>query len=252
MIEETDLYLRGIQFGDVEFYSKLINLIQQNKHLHCISLTDKEGEVIFGTLQELGTPCDSAAQKMLEQMEVEVNREFIWQKNKLDKKYQFASESDLEAYMLMSLKSRNNHEYRALDEILVNWSGSSLANSTIYNQFIFGNAYPADIVIVNDNSINVFELKRDRLTNSISSQIEKEIRKHLYYSLFSERISQEKSFDVFNFYLLYLCEGDETTKNSMLNMYQALEKKIIKYARKNNLIFLEYKLQDDRLSLFQT
>lgn len=252
MIEETDLYLRGVQFGDVDFHSKLINLIQQNKHLHCISLTDKEGEVISATLKELGTTCDCPAQKMLEQMEVEVNREFIWQRNKLDKKHQFASESDLEAYMLLSLKSKNIHEYGALNEILVNWSGSSLANCTIYNQFIFGNAYPADIVVVDDNSINVFELKKDRLTNSISNQIEKEIRKHLYYSMLSKRISEEKSFEVFNFYLLCLCEGDVKTKTSILNMYQAYEKKIIKYSRKNNIIFLEYTLKDDRLSLFQT
>src|SRR4030042_2296938 len=49
-IEETDLYLHGIECGDVDFYFKLINLIQQNKHLHCISLTDKEGIAIFNTL----------------------------------------------------------------------------------------------------------------------------------------------------------------------------------------------------------
>jgi len=221
-IEETDLYLRGVQRGDVDFHSKLINLIQQNKHLHCISLTDKEGAAIFGTLRELGTTYDNSAQKMLDQGVVEVNREYIWQKNKLDKKYKFASESDLETYMLLSLKSKNNYEYQAFNEILTNWSGSSLANSTIYNQFIFGNAYPADIVVVNDDSINVFELKRDSLTNSITNQIEKEIRKHLYYSLLSERVAQEKPFKAFNFYLVCLYEGDQKTKSSISSIYEAL------------------------------
>lgn len=46
-IEETDLYLNGIRCGNADFYYKLINLIQQNKHLHCISLTDKEGMAIL-------------------------------------------------------------------------------------------------------------------------------------------------------------------------------------------------------------
>jgi len=250
-IEETDLYLHGVQCGDVDFHSKLINLIQQNKHLHCISLTDQEGAAILNTFQEFGTTYDTPVKKMLDQGVVEVNREYIWQKNKLNKKYQFASESDFETYLILSLKSQNNYEYGALNGILAKWSGSSLANSTIYNQFIFGNAYPADIVVVNDDSINVFELKKDRLTNSIANQIEKEIRKHLYYSLFSERAMQEKPLKVFNFYLVCLCEGDQKTKISLLHMYEALEERI-RHARKNNLIFLEYKLKDDRLSLFQT
>jgi hypothetical protein len=250
-IEETDLYLRGIQCRAVDFHSKLINLIQQNKHLHCISLTDKEGGAICGTLQKFGTTCDNPVQKMLDQGVVEVNREYIWQKNKLDKKYKFASESDLETYVLLSLKNKNSDEYEALNKILAKWSGSGLANSTIYNQFIFGNAYPADIVMVSDDSINVFELKRDSLTNSIANQIEKEIRKHLYYSLLSERVTQENPFRVFNFYLVCLCEGDQETKRSISNAYESLRKRI-RCARENNLIFLEYELKDDTLSLFQT
>jgi hypothetical protein len=38
-IEETDLYLNGIQSSKIASHIRIINLIQQNKHLHCISLT---------------------------------------------------------------------------------------------------------------------------------------------------------------------------------------------------------------------
>jgi hypothetical protein len=37
-IEETDLYLCGIESNNVDSYFKIIKLIQQNKHLHCITL----------------------------------------------------------------------------------------------------------------------------------------------------------------------------------------------------------------------
>ena len=94
-MEETDLYLNGIQCGNADFYYKLINLIQQNKHLHCISLTDKEGMAIFDTLQKFGIAYNNHEQKKLDHEIVEVNREYIWQKNRLGQKRQFAAESDL-------------------------------------------------------------------------------------------------------------------------------------------------------------
>jgi hypothetical protein len=249
-IEETDLYLNGIQCGNADFCYKLINLIQQNKHLHCISLTDKEGMAIFDTLQNFGIAYKNHDQKKLDHEIVEVTREYIWQKNRLDKKQQFASESDLETYLLLSLKNKNSCEYKTFNEIMAKYSGNNLIHSIIYNQFIFGNAYPADLVVATDSSINVFELKRDRLTSIIVNQIEKEIRKHLYYSLLSERVVQKNVPKVFNFYLVCLHQGNKKTKDLISNIYESLQNRI-QYPRKNSLIFLEYKLRDGTLFLFQ-
>ena len=249
-IEETDLYLNGIQCGNADFCYKLINLIQQNKHLHCISLTDKEGMAIFDTLQNFGIAYKNHDQKKLDHEIVEVTREYIWQKNRLDKKQQFASESDLETYLLLSLKNKSSCEYKTFNEIMAKYSGNNLIHSIIYNQFIFGNAYPADLVVATDSSINVFELKRDRLTSIIVNQIEKEIRKHLYYSLLSERVVQKDVPKVFNFYLVCLHQGNKKTKDLISNIYESLQNRI-QYPRKNSLIFLEYKLRDGTLFLFQ-
>ena len=250
-IEETDLYLHGIECGDVDFYFKLINLIQQNKHLHCISLTDKEGSAIFNTLKKLGTVYNNHQQKMLGQEIIEVNREYIWQKNRLDKKHRFASESDLETYILLSLKNENSFEYKTVSEILAKCSGNDLIDSRIYNQFIFGNAYPADLVVITNDSINVFEFKRDSLANIVVNQIEKEIRKHLYYSLLSERVVQENVSKIFNFYLVCLYQSNKKTQDSISSIFESLQSRI-QYPRKSNLIFLEYELKDDTLFLFQT
>jgi len=249
-IEETDLYLNGIQSGNADFCYKLINLIQQNKHLHCISLTDKEGITILDTLKKFGKPFKNDDQRKLDDEIVEVTREYIWQKNRLDKKQQFASESDLETYLLLSLKNENSCEYKRVNEIITRYSGNNLIHSTIYNQFIFGNAYPADLVVVTDGSINVFELKRDRLSSLIVSQIEKEMRKHLYYSLLSERVAQKIVPRVFNFYLVCLYQGNKKTQDLVLNVYESLQSRM-QYPRKNNLMFLEYEPRDDTLFLFQ-
>ena len=93
---------------------------------------------------------------------------------------------------------------KALTKLLNKYKSNDLQFSEIYNQFIFGNAYPSDIVILNKDNINVFELKKDKLTNNTIPQIEKEIKKHLYYSLFSNRIESDKDIKRFNFYLIYL------------------------------------------------
>ena len=172
-IEETDLYLNGIQSRNVDFYCKLINLVQQNKHLHCISLTDKEGKAIDDTFKNYGKIHNSIPLINLDGGIENVNCEYIWQKNKLDKKREFASESDLESHILFSLKNRKSYEYKILNEIVTKHSGLGLMDSRIYNQFIFGNAYPADIVIVNDRSLNVFELKKGNLVSNIVTQVER-------------------------------------------------------------------------------
>jgi hypothetical protein len=249
-IEETDLYLNGIQRGDPGFYYRLINLIQQNKHLHCISLTDREGMAILDTLQKFGIKHKIHDPKKLDLEIVEVTREYVWQKNRLDKKRQFASESDFETYLLLSLKNKDSSEYKTINEIMAKYSGNNLVHSAIYNQFIFGNAYPADLVVVTDGSINVFELKRDRLSSLIVSQIEKEMRKHLYYSLLSERVAQKIVPRVFNFYLVCLYQGNKKTQDLVLNVYESLQSRM-QYPRKNNLMFLEYEPRDDTLFLFQ-
>jgi hypothetical protein len=130
-IEETDLYLNGIQCGNADFCYKLINLIQQNKHLHCISLTDKEGIAIFDTLQKFGIAYKNPDQKKLDHEIVEVTRDYIWQKNRLDKKQQFTSESDLETYLLLSLKDKHSCGYKTFNEIMAKYSGNNLIHSII-------------------------------------------------------------------------------------------------------------------------
>lgn len=40
IIDETDLYLYAIKSNSVPDHLKIINLIQQNKHLHCIPLNN--------------------------------------------------------------------------------------------------------------------------------------------------------------------------------------------------------------------
>lgn len=54
VIEETDLYLNGMQVENIATSVRIINLIQQNKHLHCITLTADEGKSIFETFQKIG------------------------------------------------------------------------------------------------------------------------------------------------------------------------------------------------------
>jgi hypothetical protein len=205
---------------------------------------------ILDTLQKFGIKHKIHDPKKLDHEIVEVTREYIWEKNRLDKKRQFASESDFETYLLLSLKNKDSSEYKTVNEIMAKYSGNNLVHSAIYNQFIFGNAYPADLVVLTEGSINVFELKRDRLSSIIVNQIEKEMRKHLYYSLLSERVLQKDEPKIFNFYLVCLWQGNKGTRDSVLNVYESLQSRI-GYPRKNNLIFLEYEPRDGRLFLFQ-
>ncbi len=178
-IEETDLYINGIQSKNLSLYIRIINLIQQNKHLHCISLTESEGKALLYTLERTGINLSHGYVSKLSGDSPPVDREYIWGKNRLDQRSIFSSESDLESYLILSLKNSEFREYRSLQELLNKHRHNELHLSEIYNQFIFGNAYPCDILILNDKNINVFELKRDKLTQSAIPQIEKEIKKHL-------------------------------------------------------------------------
>ena len=115
-IEETDLYLNGIRSEKLIFYFKIINLIQQNKHLHCICLTDNEGEAILNTFQQIGSKYDkNIEERELREDLIEINCYYIWDKNKLDKRHYFSSESDLESYIILSLKNAKSEEYKSLD-----------------------------------------------------------------------------------------------------------------------------------------
>jgi hypothetical protein len=248
-IEETDLYLYGIQSNRINSYFKLINLIQQNKHLHCICLTHDEGEAILDTFEQNGVDYKPNFQKnRLIGDSVDINSKYIWDKNKLGKKYCFSSESDLESYIIISLKCAQSKVYGNVNKLLNKYQNNDFKFSEIYNQFIFGNAYPSDMVILNENNINVFELKKDKLTNNNIPQIEKEIKKHLYYSLFSNRINSNQ-IKKFNFYLIFLKNKDnEQFKWLILERFNRLCNKI-NALRENNITFVEYDVKNDNLIL---
>lgn len=246
-IDETDLYLSGIQSGNLNYYSRLISLIQQNKHLHCISLNEKEGMAIKFAFKNFGNLLCNLPSKSVASNTEDVNSAYVWQKNRVDRKRQFVSEADLETYILLSLKNRQSNMYKAFNEIVTKHSGVELKDSIIYNQFIFGNAYPADIVILNDHSLNVFELKKDVLTSSMVPQVEKEIKKHLYFSIFSERTAFLNGTEyIFNFYLVCLSQGNNEVQDVISRTYESLQSKI-RCHRKNNLIYLEYEPRNDDL-----
>jgi hypothetical protein len=249
-IEETDLYLNGVRLGEIPTYFKLINLIQQNKHLHCICLTDHEGEAILNTFHQIDRDYDKTIQQSkLKNDLIDINCKYIWDKNKLDKKRYFSPESDLETYILLSLKNTGSEMYKSLIKLLNKHKNNELQFSQIHNQFIFGNAYPSDIVVLNKGNINVFELKKDKLTTNIIPQIEKEIKKHLYYSLFSDRIKSDDGLKRFNFYLVYLKDNDNSQHKLLLfEKYNDLCKKI-DTLRENTITFVEYYVKDNILIL---
>lgn len=247
-IEETDLYLYGIGTNNANLYFRIINLIQQNKHLHCISLTDEEGEAILEAFQSAGSKYDGYYEIKEINNLANVDCHYIWVKNKLNKNNRFSSESDMEAYIIMSLKNVDNKESGDVSKLLEKYSANTLINSRVYNQFIFGNAYPSDIVITNENNLNVFELKKDNLSLSKIPQIEKEMKKHLYYSLFSDRMKQTNA-KRFNFYLVSLRDKNNLPIRSIVKeKYFNLCNKI-STIRGNTLTFLEYYISDNGLSL---
>lgn len=248
IIEETDLYLNGIRSNKIASYFRIINLIQQNKHLHCISLTNDEGDAILATFEHFGFNYIDVQESALINDLIDINCEYIYRKNKLDKKNYFSSESDLESYIILSLKNEKGEEYKSINTLLNKYENNDLRFSEIYNQFILGNAYPSDIVVLNKNNINVFELKKDKLTGNVIPQIEKEIKKHLYYSLFSERI-KSNNIERFNFYLIYLKYSDnERFKSLIPGKYNQLCNRI-QALRENTITFVEYHFANNKLTL---
>lgn len=96
----------------------------------------------------------------------------------------------------------------------------------------------------------MFELKKGNLGSNIVTQVEKEIKKHLYFSLFSERTPLSGAVKTFNFYLVCLSPGNKEVQDHIARTYEFLQSKI-HYPRKNNLFFLEYEVRDNTLYLFE-
>jgi hypothetical protein len=248
IIDETDLYLKGIHAGNEDFYFRIINLIQQNKHLHCISLTNHEGEGILQTFEQTDSIYKISGETNLGNELSSIDSKFIWDKNKLDRKKSFSSESDFESYLLMSLKDPQSKVYLLLEKLLNKYEQNDLKDSEIYNQFILGNAYPADIVILNQHNINVLELKKESLAQNTLPQIEKEIRKHLVYSLFSKRIESE-AVRRFNFCLiLFKADSNKYFKELISEKFRFLCG-IMMSPRENTISFWEYSIEENQLLL---
>ena len=248
-IEETDLYVNGIQLKNIPLYVRIINLIQQNKHLHCIPLTGSEGKALLDALVGTGINLSHEYLNEFSDELTPIDREYIWQKNRLDKRSTFSSENDLESYLILSLKNPECQEYEGLQKLLMKYQSNELDLSEIYNQFIFGNAYPCDILILNGKNINVFELKRDKLTRNIIPQIEKEIKKHLYYSIYSDRIKSNSDLRRFNFYLI--CSKDQNNKHFKKLIYEKYFHLCNKLnnLRENTITIAEYHVNNNILSL---
>ncbi|MCK4781500.1 hypothetical protein KAS79_01050 [Candidatus Parcubacteria bacterium] len=247
VIDETDLYLNGIKNENIDLAYYIINLIQQNKHLHSISLVEQEGKFILETIEKLGnkTKIESVNNHSLDFETHKVDTNFLIAKNKLFKKLSFSSESDLEAFILLNLKNENSILYKQIDKILNEFQKNYLGNSITYNQFIFGNAYPADIVIINKENINIFELKKDILDQNPLSILRKEMKKYCYYSLFSRRI-QNKDIKRMNFFLLTLKDANNKTKKDLYREFSNINN-FVSNLRENNFIILEYYIDNGRL-----
>jgi len=251
-IEETDLYLSGVRSNELAIATKLINLIQQNKHLHCICLTREEGNFILNAFKNsynnYSTPKTTFKNIASTIPPTPVDCNYIWNRNNIDRKGSFSSESDLEAFLLFSLKKAKSDEYKYINNLLNKHADNDLQVSEIYNQFVFGNAYPSDILIINKHNMNVFELKKDELANTLIPQIEKEMKKLLYFSLFCNRFKpSHNSSKRFNLYLVYLkTKSAQTLKNHIIKRYHHFCNEI-NALRKNTIIFGEYEPGDKRL-----
>jgi len=246
-VNETDLYLSGINAEKRDFAFKLICLLQQNKHLHSICLNDHEGEFISETIKNYGNNFKPINSKNYapEYDKLKVDQEFIVDKNKLFKRLFFSSESDLEAFIILCLKNPRSTTYNSLNNILNVYPKNELNYSTVYNQFIFGNAYPSDVVILNKNNINILELKKTGLEKSMTATIEKEINKYCLYSLYSDRL--ETDHTQVNFILTVL--RDRNNINFKKNLEEYFKKIVAKVSnlKKYNFMIIEYYIENQNL-----
>lgn len=246
-ISETDLYLNGINHQNKNFALRLLCLLQQNKHLHSLCLTDQEGEFILETIKNYGNNFKIIDRKnyIPEYDQLKVDQRFITDKNKLYKKLYFSSESDLEAFIMFCLKDKKNDTWRSLNNILNIYPENNLNYSNIYNQFVLGNAYPSDIVILNKNNTNILELKKTSLGKSMIPTIEKEIIKYCTYSLYSDRLETNKSQT--NFFLIVLKSENNINFKKYLNDYFKKNTSKIPNPKKYTFSIIEYAIENQTL-----
>jgi len=174
-----------------------------------------------------------------------VDLTFLANKNKLQKKPYFSSESDLESYIILCLKNKKNITYNNLEDILNIYPNNEIDYSSIYNQFIFGNAYPSDIVILNKNNINIIELKKTCLDKNLLPTIEKEIKKYCLYSLYSDRL--EERYEQINFILIVLKNENNIISKKYLEDYFKKCVANIDKLKKFNFLIAEYYIENQKL-----
>jgi len=213
-----------------------------------VCLNDKEGEFILQTIKNHGAELKRLESEIYvpNYKELKVDSEFIANKNKLSKKSFFSSESDLEAFIMLNFKNNKSTVYNQLNKILSNFQNNNLSDSKIYNQFIFGNAYPSDIVISNQDNINILELKKTNLQKEMIVVIKKEIKKYCCYSLYSERLEKNKNKRI-NFFLMVLSDKQNLEyKKYLENCFKKTIKPIACFAEFNFAI-IEYSLKNQTL-----
>ncbi len=164
------------------------------------------------------------------------------------KKLFFSSESDLETFILFCLKNQNDAIYNNLNNILNIYPKNNLKYSTIYNQFIFGNAYPSDIVILNKNNINILELKKTALEKSMISTIEKEIVKYCTYSSYSDRVEANQT--QINFFLIVRKDKKNINFKKYLEKYFQMSVAKISNRKKYNFTIIEYYIENQGLLFY--
>lgn len=246
-INETDFYLNGIKSKKRNLGLRVIYLLQQNKHLHSICLNEQEGDFISDTLKNFGNDSQLTKNKDYtpEYNRLQVDQNFIANKNKLYSRLFFSSESDMEAFIIFCLKNNSNATYKSLDGILALYPENKLIYSTIYNQFIFGNAYPSDIVILNKNNTNIIELKKTSLEKNMIPIIEKEIIKYCTYSLYSDRV--EANLSQINFFLIVAKDERNVSFKKYLEHYFRKITNKISHLKKFNFTIIEYYIENQNL-----
>ena len=123
ILEEIDIYFYGIENEKIELTSRFISLIQQNKHLHSICLNRIEGEFLYRIFIKSGkTAKIKRKQYTPTGKELRVDLGYLSAKNKISTKESFLSENYLEAFILLSLKEKDNFVRRQFSTILNNFS----------------------------------------------------------------------------------------------------------------------------------
>jgi hypothetical protein len=133
---------------------------------------------------------------------------------------------------------------------LKHYPNNNLTTSTIYNQFIFGNAYPSDIAIINSANINIFELKKNQFNKSSLEMIKKEFKKYCYYSLNSPRLLDGNTKQRMNFFIAFPKSKINNLNKILKKEFRFITEPIDKF-RENNFVILEYRITNNKL-LFYT